>query len=81
MIEFEHMKLETKREFIRKFVYTSAEAITFLEITRPRLSQMIRDGKLYPIKKSGSTSLFLLDDLLKKKAELVKFRRKYRPWE
>ncbi|MFB4325692.1 DNA-binding protein [Priestia sp. BR_2] len=81
MKEFEHIKLETKREFIRKYVYTSAEALAFLEITRPRLSQLIRDGKIKPVKKLGSTSLFLLDDLLKKKEEMKLLRKKYRPWE
>lgn len=81
MKEFENMKLETKREFIRKYVYTSAEALELLEISRPRMSKMIKDGKLYPVKKLRSTSLFLLDDLLEKKGELVKLRKIYRPWE
>lgn len=75
------MKAEIKREFIRKYVYTSAETLELLEISRPRMSKMIKDGKLYPVKKLGSTSLFLLDDLLKKKEELIKLRRQYRPWE
>ncbi|WP_394547563.1 DNA-binding protein [Priestia aryabhattai] len=81
MKEFEHIKLETKREFIRKYVYTSAEALELLEISRPRMSKMIKDGKLYPVKKLGSTSLFLLDDLLKKKEEMIALRKKFRPWE
>ncbi|KQU25969.1 hypothetical protein ASG61_16735 [Bacillus sp. Leaf75] len=81
MKEFEHIKLETKREFIRKYVYTSAEALELLEISRPRLSTMIKDGKLNPIKKSGAISLFLLDDLLEKKKELIKLRKQFRPYD
>ena len=81
MKEFEHIKLETKREFIRKYVYTSAEALELLEISRPRMSKMIKDGKLHPVKKLGSTSIFLLDDLLEKKEELIRLRRQFRPWE
>ncbi|KRF52725.1 hypothetical protein ASG98_19660 [Bacillus sp. Soil531] len=81
MKEFEHVKLETKREFIRKYVYTSAEALELLEISRPRMSKMIKDGKLNPIKKSGAISLFLLDDLLEKKKELIKLRKQFRPYD
>ncbi|MEW4262452.1 helix-turn-helix domain-containing protein [Priestia megaterium] len=81
MKEFENIKCETKREFIRRFVYTSAEALEILEISRARLSRMIKDGKLIPVKKSGATSLFLLNDLLEKKRELIKLRKKYGPWE
>lgn len=81
MIEFENIALEAKREFIRRFVYTSAEALEILEISRARMSRMIKDGKLTPLKKSGATHLFLLDDLVDKKNELIASRRKYRPWE
>ncbi|WP_374148408.1 DNA-binding protein [Priestia megaterium] len=81
MKEFENMKLETKREFIRKYVYTSAETLELLEISRPRMSKMIKDGKLNPIKKSGAISLFLLDDLLEKKKELIKLRKQFRPYD
>ncbi|WP_341284696.1 helix-turn-helix domain-containing protein [Priestia megaterium] len=81
MKEFEYIKPELKRKFIRECVLTSPEAIELLEISRPRLSAMIKDGKLTPAKKSGATSLFLKDDLLQKKEELITLRKKYRPWE
>ncbi|MED3945334.1 helix-turn-helix domain-containing protein [Priestia aryabhattai] len=81
MKEFEYIKPELKRKFIRECVLTSAETLELLEISRPRLSKMIKDGKIEPAKKSGATSLFLKDDLLKKKEELIKLRKKYGPWE
>lgn len=81
MKEFEYIKPELKRRFIRECVLTSAETLELLEISRPRLSAMIKDGKIEPAKKSGATSLFLKDDLLKKKEELIALRKKYRPWE
>ncbi|MFA1512860.1 helix-turn-helix domain-containing protein [Priestia aryabhattai] len=81
MKEFEHIKPELKRRFIRECVLTSPEAIELLEISRPRLSKMIRDGKIKPVKKTGAISLFLKDDVLQKKEELIKLRRQFRPWE
>lgn len=81
MKEFEHIKPELKRRFIREFVLTSPEAIELLEISRPRLSKMIKDGKIEPVKKTGAISLFLKDDVLEKRNELIKLRRQFRPWE
>jgi hypothetical protein len=43
---------------------------------------MIKDGKIDLLKRSGAISLFLKNDvLLKKKKELIKFRKQFRPWE
>ncbi|MFV5316278.1 helix-turn-helix domain-containing protein [Priestia megaterium] len=81
MKEFEHIKREEKRKFIYESVLTTPEAIELLEISRARISRMIRDGKLHPVKKSGAISLFLRDDLVDKKEELILLRKKYRPFE
>jgi predicted XRE-type DNA-binding protein len=81
MKEFEHIKPELKKKFIRECVLTSPEAIELLEISRPRLSKMIKDGKIEPVKKSGAISLFLKDDVLQKRDELIRLRRQFRPWE
>lgn len=81
MKEFEYIKPELKRKFIRECVLTSPETIELLEISRPRLSKMIKDGKIDPVKKSGAISLFLKDDVLQKKEELIKLRKKYGPWK
>ncbi|WP_416434090.1 helix-turn-helix domain-containing protein [Priestia megaterium] len=81
MKEFEYIKPELKRRFIRECVLTSPEAIELLEVSRARLSRMIKDGKIKPVKKSGAISLFLLDDVLQKKEELILLRKQFRPWE
>ena len=68
---------------IHRWVYenvlTTPEAIEYLGISRARLSHMIRNGKIVPIKKLGCTSIFLKSDLEKKKEELTVLRLKYRP--
>lgn len=81
MKEFEYIKPESKRKFIRECVLTSPEAIELLEVSRPRLSKMIKDGKIEPVKKTGAISLFLKEDVLKKKEELIRLRKQFRPWE
>ncbi|MDQ0340282.1 hypothetical protein J2S00_003087 [Caldalkalibacillus uzonensis] len=69
------------RKFIQENVLNSSEAREFLEISRVRLSQMISDGKLEPIKKLPKDSLFLKADLEEKKKELEALRKKYRPYD
>lgn len=66
-------------QWVRDNVLTTPEAIEYLEISRARLSHMIRNGKIVPIKKLGCTSIFLKSDLEKKKEELTVLRLKYRP--
>ncbi|PGP00478.1 helix-turn-helix domain-containing protein [Bacillus cereus] len=70
-----------KREWARANVMTTPEAIEILGISRARLSHMIRNGKIVPIKKLGCTSIFLKSDLEKKLEELIKLRKQYRPYE
>ncbi|AMA71430.1 helix-turn-helix domain-containing protein [Aneurinibacillus thermoaerophilus] len=55
------------KQFIAKEVLSSAEAIEYLGISRARLSQLIKNGKLIPIKKLQRDSLFLKIDVEKKK--------------
>ncbi|WP_412161038.1 hypothetical protein [Aneurinibacillus migulanus] len=47
-----------------------------MKISRERLSQLIKDGKLLPIKKMLKDSLFLKTDLEEKKKELETTRKK-----
>jgi Helix-turn-helix domain len=66
-------------EFIRNEVFVTSEAIELLGISRARMSVMIKQGKIEPVKRFGSTSLFLRDDLIRKKEQLEELRRLYRP--
>ncbi|MFK4423965.1 helix-turn-helix domain-containing protein [Bacillus sp. RC51] len=70
-----------KRQWVRDNVMTTPEAIEYLEISRARMSHMIKNGKIVPLKKLGCVSLFLQEDLEKKKEELIEARMKYRPYE
>lgn len=68
------------RKWINDNVMTTPEAIELLGISRARMSHMIKNGKIVPIKKLGCVSLFLLEDLEKKKEELILLRAKYQPY-
>ncbi|MGW5980175.1 helix-turn-helix domain-containing protein [Bacillus mycoides] len=81
MINFDEMSRSVKRKFIKEEVLTTPEAIEFLGISRARLSQMIKKGKITPVKKLGCVSLFLKDDVIAKREELEPLRVKYRPYE
>ncbi|MEB9610025.1 helix-turn-helix domain-containing protein [Bacillus cereus] len=70
-----------KRKWVFDNVMTTPEAIEILGISRARLSHMIRNGKIVPVKKLGCTSLFLREDLEKKLEELIALRKVYRPYE
>ncbi|PFC18846.1 DNA-binding protein [Bacillus cereus] len=70
-----------KRQWVFDNVLTTPEAIELLGISRARLSHLIRNGKITPIKKLGCTSLFLRKGLEKKLEELIALRKIYRPFE
>lgn len=70
-----------KRKFVQEEVMLTADALVFLEISRPRLNMLIKQGKIEPVIRTGATSVFLRDDLIKKKKELIELRKKYRPYE
>ncbi|AKE15674.1 helix-turn-helix domain-containing protein [Bacillus cereus] len=72
---------ENVRQWVRDNVLTTPEAIEYLGISRARLSHMIKNGKIVPVKKLGCVSLFLKSDLFTKREELVELRKKYRPYE
>ncbi|MED0826569.1 hypothetical protein [Bacillus pacificus] len=70
-----------KRKFVQEEVMLTADALAFLEISRPRLNMLIKQGKIEPVIRTGATSVFLQDDLIEKKKELIELRKKYRPYE
>lgn len=64
------------RQWVSDNVMTTPEAIEYLV---EDVSHMIKNGKVVPLKKQGCVSLFLLEDLEKKKEELMALQLKYRP--
>ncbi|PFS38743.1 helix-turn-helix domain-containing protein [Bacillus thuringiensis] len=71
---------EEVEDFIRNEVLTAPEAIEILDITRARMSQLIKQGKITPVKKLDKVSLFLRADVEEKRKELVVLREKYQPY-
>ncbi|MEG7831729.1 helix-turn-helix domain-containing protein [Bacillus cereus] len=68
---------EEVEDFIRNEVLTAPEAIEILDITRARMSQLIKQGKITPVKKLDKVSLFLRADVEEKRKELEALREKY----
>ncbi|MDF4200400.1 helix-turn-helix domain-containing protein [Bacillus subtilis] len=75
------MKESEKIKFIQEEVLTAAEAGELLGITRQRLSTLVTSGKLKPVKKVGTVTLFLLGHVQALKKELEAGRKKYRPYD
>jgi predicted XRE-type DNA-binding protein len=75
------MKENEKIKFIQNEVLTAAEAGELLGVTRQRLSALVTSGKLEPVKKVGTVSLFLLSHVEELKKELEAGRKKYRPYD
>ncbi|PFE80056.1 DNA-binding protein [Bacillus thuringiensis] len=71
---------EEVEDFIRNEVLTAPEAIEILGITRARMSQLIKQGKITPVKKLDKVSLFLRADVEEKRKELEVLREKYQPY-
>ena len=65
-----------KHEEIKNSIVTSCEVLQILNITRARLSQLVKSGKLNPIKRN----IFLLEEVMNRKSRQEELRIKfYRP--
>ncbi|MFJ7407550.1 MULTISPECIES: DNA-binding protein [unclassified Lysinibacillus] len=66
-------------EFLNEELLSAAEATEVLEISKARLGQLVKDGKLIAAKEQPK--MFLKSVLLEKKDELESLRKKYRPYD
>lgn len=71
---------EEVKDFIKSEVLVTSEAMEILDVSRSRMSVLIKTGKLEPVKKLGNVSLFLRADIEEKKKELEVLREKYQPY-
>ncbi|MGE6505038.1 helix-turn-helix domain-containing protein [Bacillus cereus] len=71
---------EEVKNFIKSEVLVTSEAMEILDVSRSRMSVLIKTGKLEPVKKLGNVSLFLRADIEEKKKELEVLREKYQPY-
>ena len=65
--------LSMNYEELANKLYFAKEAADYLGITPQRLSQLVHDGKIVPLKKSSSGTVFHIDELQKRKEELQIF--------
>lgn len=72
---------EEVRAFINEHALTTPEAAEVLGVQRARISAMISQGKLKPIKKLAGVSIFLKADIEERKKEQDILRKKYRPYD
>lgn len=68
------------KQFIEEEILTSAEVMAILEISRARLSILVKEGKITPVK-TGTVNLFLMDDVLDRLEKSVELKLKYKPKE
>ncbi|MBW7976602.1 helix-turn-helix domain-containing protein [Bacillus velezensis] len=80
-MEYHLKNRQEVEDFIKTEVLTTPEAKEILGVTTTRMSQLISNGKLTPIKKLRGVSLFLRSDIERKKKELEESRKKYRPYD
>lgn len=67
------------RKWAKENILLTSEAIEILGISRSRMNVLLKKGQLEPIKRTGATSLFLLEDVIKKRDDLIRKRRIYGP--
>jgi len=68
-------------KFVKENFYFMKEAAEFLECSNQAINQSVKNGKLNPVKSSRAGSLFFKKHLEKRKKELEKLRKKYRPYD
>lgn len=80
-MEFHLKNRQQVEDFIQNEVLTSSEAQELLNVNRQRMSKLIEDGRIQPMKKEGRVTLFLRSDLDRLKIDLEAGRKKYRPYD
>ncbi len=66
-MEYHFETKEHLRQFIVKEVFTSSEAMEYLQLTRQGLNSLVQRGKLHPIKEEKAVKLFFKLDLIERK--------------
>lgn len=80
-MEYHLTNRQQVEDFVVNEVLTSLEVQEVLNVNRQRISQLLNNGRLKPIKKIGKTTLFLKSDIKRLEKELGESRKKYRPFE
>lgn len=78
-MEYRFSSTEELLKFLNDELLSAAEATEILDISKARLGQLVKDGKLIIAKEQPK--MFLKSTILEKKEELESLRKKYRPYE
>ncbi|KYG92336.1 DNA-binding protein [[Bacillus] sp. KCTC 13219] len=78
-MEYKFASTEELLEFLNEELLSAAEATEILDISKARLGQLVKSGKLIAVK--DQPKMFLRSMLLEKKEELELLRQKYRPYD
>ncbi|MGG1342698.1 helix-turn-helix domain-containing protein [Bacillus toyonensis] len=77
-----HLKnKEDITKFVNDYILTTAETMELMNVSRPRLNKLVKDGRIIPLKQTKSISLFWRSDVEELEKELAILRKKYRPFE
>ncbi|AUD24113.1 TPA: hypothetical protein QCP61_004877 [Bacillus cereus] len=66
-----------KREFVKNEILFTSEAIEILGISRSRMNMLLKKGQLEPVRRTTGVNLFLRDDIINKRDELIRKRKQY----
>lgn len=80
-MKYEFNSREELEAFIQNEVLTTSEALEVLERSRQRLNDLVKAGKIKPLKSVSRDRLYLRKDIEKMKKELDETRKKYRPYD
>lgn len=65
--------------FLRDNLLSTNEVTEILNVSKARVGQMVRDGKLFVIKEQPK--IFLKESIMERKREQDELRKKYRPYD
>lgn len=68
------------REKLEKEILFSEEAVDILEISKQAFSKHVKNERIFPIRRTVRSAIYLKDDVLKLKEELKSGRMKYAPY-
>lgn len=66
-------------KYLNENLVSAAEAAEILGVTPRRVTSLVNEGKLDPVK--DQPKMFLRDVVVEKKKELEELRKKYRPYD
>ncbi|HHY22556.1 MAG TPA: DNA-binding protein [Bacilli bacterium] len=78
-MKYEFSSTEELLNFLNEELISAAETADILDVSKARIGQMVKDGKLEVAK--DQPKMFLKSIVLEKKKELEHLRKKYRPYD